>query len=90
MNLFGVITIVLIGFLGSNAFFPPQINDKETELVMVVGEDSKCVLEGGGVLPPPELLAALPLKTGFNSAKFLVQVPQAYHCWRNCLTECIY
>jgi len=42
---------------------------------MVVGEDSKCVLEGGGVLPPPELLASLPLKTGFNSATFLVQVP---------------
>jgi len=26
---------------------------------MVVGEDSKCVLEGGGVLPPPELLQLL-------------------------------
>mmetsp|Transcript_58434 Transcript_58434/g.138989 ORF Transcript_58434/g.138989 Transcript_58434/m.138989 type:complete len:381 (-) Transcript_58434:69-1211(-) len=50
-----------------------SINDKETDLVMFVDKESKCVLEGGGVLPPTELLASLPLKAGFNSATFLVQ-----------------
>lgn len=53
--------------------YMPQINKVETPLVLQVGEDSKCLLEGGGVEPSPAQLAGLSLRSGFNAGIFVVQ-----------------
>jgi len=50
-----------------------HLNGRLTNLQMMIGNDGRCVFKDGTYTPPPQELAALPLRDGRNSLDFRVK-----------------